>query len=287
MRSVSSGRAFLSLPKSLALTGLKPPSNIQSRWCSSETKLPTFPWWSTRVTTESCCTSASASLTRLCWTASMPSRKPSKKLRLPAWTRCGRCHPVGTPPSGAVWPLPPRGPSTSRTLMARASRSSSDTSPNLTTGNKSYLFFLFIFFFQSFSVSRSLSHVFLSLSLSIDITSFLSVIFYLFSFFFFFPSSSPSLLCTDSIFFVTCTNIYIMSLKSLLKTHDDNNHNYISRWWNFKVGIYTRNSAERQKTYWDISSRRQQKKKRLIKEKMDIEKKEKIQRNAIEIRRIS
>lgn len=36
----------------------------------------------------------------------------------------------------------------------------------------------------------------------------------------------------------------------------------------------------------DILSRRQQKK-RLIEEKMDIEKKEKIQRNAIEIRRIS
>merc|ERR1711942_347916 len=92
--------------------------------------------------------------------------------------RCGRCHPVGTPPSGAVWPLPPRGPSTSRTLMATASRSSSDTSPNLTTGNKSSPFFFFIIFFN-----LSVSHVFLS--------SFLS--FSIYSFFFFFPSSSPSL----------------------------------------------------------------------------------------------
>merc|ERR1711942_618817 len=109
--------------------------------------------------------------------------------------RCGRCHPVGTPPSGAVWPLPPRGPSTSRTLMATASRSSSDTSPNLTTENKSNLFFFFIFF-----------NIFLSLSLTLMFFVFLdnclhrqplsSVIFYLHPS----SSSSPSLLCTNSIF---------------------------------------------------------------------------------------
>merc|ERR1711942_80586 len=96
--------------------------------------------------------------------------------------RCGRCHPVGTPPNGAVWPLPPRGPSTSRTLMATASRSNSDTSPNLTTGNRSSLFFFFIIFFN---LSVSL------MSFCLYLSSFLS--FSIYSFFFFFPSSSPSL----------------------------------------------------------------------------------------------
>merc|ERR1711942_437793 len=110
--------------------------------------------------------------------------------------RCGRCHPVGTPPSGAVWPLPPRGPSTSRTLMATASRSSSDTSPNLTTGNKSSLFFFFIIFFN-LSVSLMSFRLYLSSFLSF------SIFFLLFSFFI---SFSP---LHQFHFFVTCTNKYI------------------------------------------------------------------------------
>merc|ERR1711942_515836 len=184
--------------------------------------------------------------------------------------RCGRCHPVGTPPSGAVWPLPPRGPSTSRTLMATASRSSSDTSPNLTTGNKSSPFFFFIIFFN-----LSVSHVFLSLSL------FLSVIFYLFILllFSFFISFS---LCTDSIFLSHAQmNIYIfMSLKSLLKTHDEiitftfhdgeilksEYIHVIALSGRKHIEIYRRGDSKKKK-------KKKKKKKRLIKEKMDIEKK--------------
>merc|ERR1712105_468240 len=102
------------------------------------------------------------------------------------------------------------------------SRSSSDTSPNLTTGNRSSLFFFFIIFFN---LSVSL------LSFCLYLSSFLS-------FSIFYHSSSFFLLhlllsFVPIPFFLSHAQINIytfMSLKSLLKTHDDNNHIYISRW---------------------------------------------------------
>merc|ERR1712002_729587 len=89
-------------------------------------------------------------------------------------TRCGAPPVVGTRPSGAVWPPPPRRPSVSPTSTETPSRSSSDTSPSLTTGSRrgklsppspssSFFFLNHQFPCRSFSFSLAIT---ISLSLS-------------------------------------------------------------------------------------------------------------------------